>query len=50
MSKLILGMILGITVATVGFTGISRILDRGVDTVKHVARDAANQSESMKND
>lgn len=29
------GFVLGIAVATVGFSGIARILDNGITTVKH---------------
>jgi hypothetical protein len=38
MSKLIIGFILGLVVATVGFGGIARILDNGVSAVKHKAK------------
>jgi hypothetical protein len=34
MSKFIIGTVFGIVLATVGFSGIARMLDRGVDTVK----------------
>ena len=34
MTKLIVGFVAGLIVATVGFGGIARILDKGVDTVK----------------
>jgi hypothetical protein len=34
MSKFIIGTIFGIVLATVGFSGIARLLDKGVDTVK----------------
>lgn len=34
MTKFIAGFIAGLIVATVGFGGIARILDKGVDTVK----------------
>ena len=34
MSKFIAGTIFGIVLATVGFSGIARLLDKGVDTVK----------------
>jgi hypothetical protein len=32
----ILGIILGIVIATVGFSGIARMADKGVDKVKEV--------------
>jgi hypothetical protein len=34
MKAFILGTIFGLVLATVGFSGIARILDRGIDTVK----------------
>ncbi len=34
MTKFIVGFITGLIVATVGFGGIARMLDKGVDTVK----------------
>ena len=36
MSKLLIGFILGIVVSQVGFGGITRMLDNGVDKVKQV--------------
>ena len=36
MSKLFIGFVLGIVVSTVGFSGIARLADRGVDKVKEV--------------
>lgn len=32
----IVGVIVGIVIATVGFTGIARMADRGVDKIKEV--------------
>jgi len=37
MFKLFVGFILGIIVATVGFSGIARMLDNGVNKVKEVS-------------
>ena len=34
MKKFLVGVVVGIVLATVGFTGVFRVLDRGVDTVK----------------
>jgi len=34
MSKLLVGFVLGLVVATVGFSGVARILDNGIETVK----------------
>lgn len=41
MRNFVLGTIFGIVVATVGFSGIARLLDRGVDTVKTQTQDLA---------
>ena len=41
MSKLIIGFILGLVVATVGFSGVARILDHGIDTVKTQSKELA---------
>lgn len=37
MTKLLIGFILGVVVATVGFSGIARVLDSGVNKVKEVS-------------
>jgi hypothetical protein len=34
MRNFILGAVFGLILATVGFSGIARMLDKGVDTVK----------------
>jgi uncharacterized membrane-anchored protein YhcB (DUF1043 family) len=34
MSKIIIGIVIGIVIATVGFSGIARLLDRGVQTIQ----------------
>jgi len=34
MKAFILGTVFGLVLATVGFSGIAKMLDRGVDTVK----------------
>jgi hypothetical protein len=39
MSKLFVGFILGIVVATVGFSGIATLLDNGVNKVKEVTQE-----------
>jgi hypothetical protein len=41
MRNFILGTVFGIVIATVGFSGIARLLDRGVDTVKTQTQDLA---------
>jgi hypothetical protein len=37
MYTFIAGFILGIVVATVGVSGVAKVLDKGVETVKHEA-------------
>jgi capsular polysaccharide biosynthesis protein len=34
MRNLIVGFVLGLVVATVGFSGVARLLDKGVETIK----------------
>jgi hypothetical protein len=41
MTKFIAGFVLGIIVATVGFSGIAKLLDNGVNKVKEVATEKA---------
>jgi len=41
MSKFIAGLIFGLILATVGFSGIARMLDKGVDTVKTQSQEMA---------
>ncbi len=41
MRNLFIGFILGLVVATVGFSGIARLLDRGVETIKTQSRELA---------
>lgn len=41
MTKLIIGFILGIVVSTVGFSGIARMLDNGVQKTKDIAVETA---------
>jgi hypothetical protein len=36
MTKLLVGFILGIVVSTVGFSGIARMADNGVNKIKEV--------------
>lgn len=42
MKNFILGTLFGIVVATVGFSGIARLLDNGVQKVKSVAHEQVN--------
>ena len=39
MTKLLIGFILGVVVATVGFGGIAKMLDNGVNKVKEVSQE-----------
>ena len=41
MTKFVAGIITGIVICTVGFTGIARMFDNGVAKVQEVAKDAA---------
>jgi hypothetical protein len=41
MKNFILGTIFGIVVATVGFSGIAKLLDKGVEKTKEIATQGA---------
>lgn len=41
MRNLIIGFVLGIIVATVGFTGVAKILDNGIGAVKAHSKELA---------
>ena len=41
MRSLLIGFILGLVVATVGFGGVARILDKGISTVKTQSQELA---------
>lgn len=41
MRNIILGFVLGLIVATVGFGGIARIMDQGVEKIKQTSKDLA---------
>ena len=41
MFKIFMGFVLGLVVATVGFGGIARILDQGVETIKSTSQELA---------
>jgi len=41
MRNIIIGFVLGIVVATVGFSGVARILDNGIGAVKTHSRELA---------
>jgi capsular polysaccharide biosynthesis protein len=39
MKNMVVGFMLGLVVATVGFSGVARLLDRGVDTIKQQSQE-----------
>lgn len=41
MKNILIGIVLGIVIATVGFSGVARIFDNGVNKVQEVSREAA---------
>jgi len=41
MKMFIIGTVFGLVLATVGFSGIAKMLDNGVDTVKHQSTELA---------
>jgi len=41
MTKFFVGFILGVIVATIGFSGVARLLDSGVDVVKEKSQELA---------
>jgi len=41
MKTFIIGFVLGLVVATVGFGGVARILDKGISTVKTQSQELA---------
>jgi hypothetical protein len=41
MKGLIVGFVLGLVVATVGFSGVAKILDRGIEQVKSQSQELA---------
>jgi hypothetical protein len=41
MSKFFIGFVMGLVVAAVGFSGIARIADRGVQTIQEQSRELA---------
>ena len=41
MTKFIIGFVVGVVVATVGFGGITRVLDRGVQTIQQQSKELA---------
>ena len=41
MSKIIIGFVLGLVVAAVGFSGLARMFDRGVQTIQQTSKELA---------
>jgi hypothetical protein len=41
MKAFIVGTVFGLVLATVGFSGIAKIMDRGIDTVKTQSQEMA---------
>lgn len=41
MKRFLIGFVLGVVVATVGFSGITRILDRGVTEIQNQSKELA---------
>jgi hypothetical protein len=39
MTNFIIGFVFGIVVATVGFTGVARVLDHGVQTIQNQSKE-----------
>ena len=36
--QLIIGIVLGIVVSTIGFSGVARVLDKSLDTIKQTSQ------------
>ena len=41
MTKFIVGFVLGVVVSTIGFTGLARVADRGVEQLKESSQEVA---------
>lgn len=41
MTKFIVGVVVGVVVASVGFSGITRMLDRGLQTIQNQSKELA---------
>ena len=41
MTKLIVGFVIGVVVSTIGFTGLPRVADRGVEHLKETSQEVA---------
>jgi hypothetical protein len=40
-TKLIIGFVLGVIVSTIGFSGLARVADRGVESIKQTSQEVA---------
>jgi hypothetical protein len=40
-TKFIVGFVLGVVVSTIGFTGLARVADRGVEQLKETSQEVA---------
>ena len=38
MTKFVIGFVLGVVVSTIGFTGLARVADRGVEHLKETSQ------------
>lgn len=41
MTKIIIGFVLGVVISTIGFSGLARLADKGVSTIKQTSQDMA---------
>jgi len=41
MRNIIVGIVIGIVIATIGFSGVARLLDRGVQTIQQTTKELA---------
>ena len=41
MAKFIIGFVLGVVVSTIGFSGLARVADRGVEHLKETSQEVA---------
>ena len=41
MTKFLVGIVVGITISTVGLTGVARMVEKGVDTTKSIVQETA---------
>jgi|APCry1669188910_1035180.scaffolds.fasta_scaffold615424_1 hypothetical protein len=41
MTKFLVGIVVGITISTVGVSGIARMVEKGVDTTKSIVQETA---------